>query len=398
VSSASKHPTDGRSGNQPLFWGIIASIAFYICVHQPQMRGTLLHIYTTEHVTEYVIVILFFWAAADLVLSYLRLPRERTALNHVWLPARTALEPVEQAGTLSAALDTSPPPLQTTKMGRRLRRALSFVHERRSADGFREYLQDLAARDAEETHSHYGFPRFVAAVTPILGLLGTVVHFGAALRGLSTDQLIERLPGMVSGMGTAFNTTCVALTASISTMLFLFLIQRQEEQVVQQVNASTEKQLLNRFATTDTRLTPFLDAVRTAHHSTLLAMQQFEQKQMEHWSRQMDQQHERWESSDRLRESQLRQLLSSLDQQQSLHSAQLRSAVDELSAVNDVTLRVAELLTADGKLLDLQARLSDNLVLLRQTQQIDQAMHGLTAAIHLLTARQSPSAATARAA
>ncbi len=33
--------------------------------------------------------------------------------------------------------------------------------------------------------------------------------------------------------------------------------------------------------------------------------------------------------------------------------------------------------------------LSDNLRVLRETQQIDEALHGLTAAIHLMTARQS---------
>jgi hypothetical protein len=46
----------------------------------------------------------------------------------------------------------------------------------------------------------------------------------------------------------------------------------------------------------------------------------------------------------------------------------------------------------EGELIKLQATLADNLRLLRETQQIDQALHGLTAAIHLLTARGQPSA------
>ncbi|HTI51218.1 MAG TPA: hypothetical protein VL475_09710, partial [Planctomycetaceae bacterium] len=45
----------------------------------------------------------------------------------------------------------------------------------------------------------------------------------------------------------------------------------------------------------------------------------------------------------------------------------------------------------EGKLVGLQAALTDNLRVLRETQQIDQALHGLTAAIHLLTARNRQS-------
>ena len=41
----------------------------------------------------------------------------------------------------------------------------------------------------------------------------------------------------------------------------------------------------------------------------------------------------------------------------------------------------------EGELVKLQAVLNQNLHGIRETQQIDQALHGLSAAIHLLTAR-----------
>jgi hypothetical protein len=44
----------------------------------------------------------------------------------------------------------------------------------------------------------------------------------------------------------------------------------------------------------------------------------------------------------------------------------------------------------EGKLVELQGVLTDNLRLLHETLQIDEALHALTAAIHLLTARQRP--------
>ncbi len=78
--------------------------------------------------------------------------------------------------------------------------ATTYVRERKSAVGFREYLNDLAERDADETYSRYSFPRFVTGILPILGLLGTVVHFGSALSGLSSDDLTSKVPQIVSGM------------------------------------------------------------------------------------------------------------------------------------------------------------------------------------------------------
>ena len=49
----------------------------------------------------------------------------------------------------------------------------------------------------------------------------------------------------------------------------------------------------------------------------------------------------------------------------------------------------------EGRLLELQATLSDNLRVIHETRQIEDAVHGLTGAIHLLTARSSDSRKTA---
>lgn len=45
---------------------------------------------------------------------------------------------------------------------------------------------------------------------------------------------------------------------------------------------------------------------------------------------------------------------------------------------------------AEGKLVDVQESLSDKLRVLQQSGQLDAALHGLTAAIHLITGRHRP--------
>ena len=166
---------------------------------------------------------------------------------------------------------------------------------------------------------------------------------------------------MVTGMGTAFNTTCVALSASITTMLFLFLVERHEDHIVRDVNSYLENELLNRFATTDLRITPFLDAVKSAQQATLASMQAREQSQLDLWSTAI-----------------------------TGHAAQMESTVERLDNINQANAQMAKLFTADERLLELQARLAENLELLRESQHFDQAVHGLTAAIHMLTARHEP--------
>ncbi len=344
----------------PLLWATLVSVAFYALIHQPKFQGTMIHKYTTEHVTEYVIVLLFFWSSAHLIIRFLGLGREREAFGQDLLPTIEGLEPATNARELCQRLDESPGWLQGTLLGKRLRLALKYVSERASADGIREYLLELAERDSNETHASYSFPRFVAGVTPVLGLLGTVVHFGGALNGLASDQLMAQLPTMVTGMGTAFNTTCVALSASITTMLFLFLVERHEDNIVRDVNSLLENELLNRFATTDIRITPFLDAVKSAQQATLASMQQREQSQLDLWSTTI-----------------------------AGHASQMEVTVERLDRINQANAQMAKLFTADERLLELQARLADNLELLRESQEFDQAVHGLTAAIHMLTARHS---------
>jgi biopolymer transport protein ExbB/TolQ len=342
------------NASRAFLFAAIASIVFYTLVHQPAMRHSILHTYTTEHITEYAIVILFFWANADLILSFLGTTRESSSVRYNWLPSRQGIEPVENAEALVFFVKAGPANMHETKMYRRVMAALSYIRERQSAVGFREYLQDLAGRDSDETFARYGFPRFVTGILPILGLLGTVVHFGGALSGLSTDDLASKVPQIVSGMGTAFNTTCAALTASTSTMLIRFLVERREESIVVQVNEYVEDQLLNRFVSSDSQLQPVLQAIFTTNGSTIQAIQTATQH--------------------------------------------LMTLTNELKHSRSLSLDVKEVIATEKQLLVLQDRLAQNLTLLHQSQHLDEAVHGLTAAMHLIMARQNEGGKNARAA
>src|SRR5262249_33708724 len=153
--------------------------------------------------------------------------------------------------------------------GRRLSQALSHVIEKNSADDYREHLEYLAEQDDDASHGNYALIRFIAGVAPVLGFLGTVVHFGTALSGISYNEMAERLPGIVSEMGAAFTTPTVALAAAMTMLFSLFLCERFDRGIVRTIDRYVDRELLNRFEAADPQISPFLSAVQSASEQSL---------------------------------------------------------------------------------------------------------------------------------
>lgn len=391
----------------------LCTFGFYYVIYQPSMHGSILQRYTTEHVVEHVIVALFIWGIIDIVKNFLAFPRELLALRHAWLPPRQGRESAANAGVLLSQVRAKARWLQESKIGKRLVRSLEFVSEKGSADEYREHLMYLAEQNEDNTHTNYTLMRFVIGVTPVLGFLGTVVHFGTALSGFSADEVTEKLPEIVSEMGQAFNTTTVALSAAMTMMFALFICERTERGIDHTIDRLVERELLNRFEAKDPNIMPFLAAVQTANEAALQAIGTTLQRQIDVWTQTLDvlfqrfderQQHEahgwhaaldvlqqRQETFDTGREERLKQVLTLVDSRQDRHMTQIQTLLERAVSVKDdfagLTKVLRDIAGDEGKLVELQGHLADNLRVLRETQQIEDALHGLTGAIHLLTAR-----------
>jgi MotA/TolQ/ExbB proton channel family protein len=290
---------------------------------------------------------------------------------------------------------------------------LDYVTQKGSAEDYREYLEYLADQDEEITHANYMLIRFVIAVTPILGFLGTVVHFGTALSGFTFEKMAERLPGLVGEMGMAFNTTTVALAAAMTMTFALFVCERIERGIVRSVDRFVERELLNRFEVHAPQVTPFLAAIQRANEAaiqgfaatlqrhlelwtqsleTLFArFDERQQRELRSWDAALDVLQKRHEDYDARYSERIRQSVSQLESHQDKHMSQIQVLLEKAIALSGENSGFAQRLEAithsEGKLLELQSVLGENLRLLNETGQIDKALHGLTAAIHLLTAR-----------
>ena len=393
--------------------GAAATTIFYGIVLQPSMHDTLLARYATEHPVDYVIVSLFCWGIADIVLKTCSFPRESLALRETWLPPRNGREPAAHAQELLAAIRARPHWLTESKIGQRLAQALGYVVENGSAEDYREHLLYLSGRGEDVTHARYSLVRFIIAVTPVLGFLGTVVHFGTALSGISFDEMADRLPIVVSEMGEAFNTTTVALATAMTMMFALFLCERIEHGFDSFIDRFVERELLNRFEVKHPNLTPFLSMVQSANDDALRIMastldrqvavwtqgmeslfRRFDDRQQQEgaaWTRALDVLQQRHESLDTKSDNRLVNLLTQIETRQNQHLANIEKTLQSVSLLRDDFQEIGRTLQnishGEGNLINLQQSLTNNLRVLHETAQIDDALHGLTAAIHLLTTR-----------
>ncbi len=396
-----------------LILGLACSVAFYSVVLQPAMRETQLAKYTSEHAVEYVIVTLFFWGMIDIIMKLMSFPGEYLATCREWLPARVGREPATRAREILAEIKSRPAWLLKSAVGRRVVEALGFVAEKNSSDGYREHLQHLSDLDDQLLHAKYTVLRFVIAVTPILGFLGTVVHFGAAIGSFSFDNMDAKLPEIVAGMGTAFNTTSVALATAMTMMFAMFLCERVDQSIVATIDRLIDRELLNRFEAKDPNIIPFLSVIQAAHREVLESIAKTLQDQGGVWNRSLETLFEHFQERQRLelsraqegfdalrqrhdtyeaaREDQLRQSIALIDGRQEKHWAQIEGALDRATMFRDDIGRLLQALDTiargEGRLVELQTALSENLRVIHESSQIDSALHGLTAAIHLITSR-----------
>jgi biopolymer transport protein ExbB/TolQ len=402
-----------RGVDLSLLLGVAGTVGFYAVILQPSMHGTLLHRYTTEAPVDYVIVAMFIWGVVDLFMKTAGFPREMLALRESWLPPRSGREPLCRAEELLQTVRQKPRWLTESRIGQRLIAALDFVVQNRSVEEYRDHLQYLSTQGQDDTYTRYTLARFVIAVTPILGFLGTVVHFGTALSGISFDDMANRLPEVVSEMGSAFNTTTVALAAAMAMMFGLFLCERLEHGIDAAIDRYLDRELQHRFEIQHENLTPFLKVLQHANDEALRVfagtldrqvtawtqsfntlLERFDEHQQQEsaaWTTALESLERRHESVEGRSEQRHGQLLTQIESRQSQQLAVIQRTLESIAGLRDDFRDVGKtfhaLTEGESKLLELQHVLTENLRLLHETQQFDEALHGLTAAIHLLTKR-----------
>ncbi|MGE0609724.1 MAG: MotA/TolQ/ExbB proton channel family protein [Pirellulales bacterium] len=407
----------------PILWGLLLTLGFFTILHSGTVarlpygkdwEGFLVR-YCASHPIEYVEIGMGFIGLAALILKAFEVAGQRGLVGQKLLPAATTADPATlEPNALLVRLSELGRQLRETYLYSRLKNALEFVARNDSADELEEHLKYLADVDAGKSHESFGFVRILIWAIPIMGFLGTVVGITVAIGNLSPEALESSLPEVTAGLGVAFDTTALALVWATILMFVQYAVDRNESQLLNQVEIRAQEELAMRFERVGGGSDPQVAAVRRMADTVLKATEQAVIRQTELWQGTIHAAHERWSELTSTSQHQLQASLAGAlehclhqfageieassryaSQENHAHWQAVQVSLDrgsetllttqrELARQSDALLRIVQ---ATGDVVRLEESLNNNLTVLAGSQNFEETVQSLAAVIHLLTAR-----------
>ncbi len=189
-------------------------------------------------------IILMLWALAIVGQKAMRLRREERLLERDLVPLAEGMkilpsdvrEYARQVQALPADEGQSLLPRALLAALHRFGATGSIADASASAHG-------VCEGEADRLDSELSLLRYVAWAIPAIGFIGTVRGIGDALaqahRAMQGD-----LSGVTAGLGTAFNSTLVALLLSLLLMFLLHHLQGEQERLVRDAESYLDERLV----------------------------------------------------------------------------------------------------------------------------------------------------------
>jgi len=207
----------------------IAQDSFYVVLKDYEQEATL---------------ILFLWGLAILGYKGLSVQRQQQHLEANLLGRGADIITPNDAPAIISHIDQT---IDDRERDHILPRALTsalerFMVTRRVPDAAAAASQTLET-EAERMDSELSTIRYIAWAIPSVGFIGTVRGIGAAL-GQAHRAVEGDISGVTQNLGTAFNSTFVALVLSIVLMFVIHQIQRAQERLVLETENYCESSLV----------------------------------------------------------------------------------------------------------------------------------------------------------
>jgi hypothetical protein len=404
-----------------LLVGLPLGLAILALIHFGPMRDTEARRYVS-HPVEGVEVVMFCCALGALGAKLCQNLSERRTLSVNVLPDWDGRSvPVTEASTLLAHVNRFAPRQQETFLLRRVANVLHFLCSRGSAAELDDHLRCLADNDSVALENNNALVRFITWAIPILGFLGTVLGITGAISGVTPEVLEHSLSKVTDGLALAFDATALALGLTMVTMFINYLVDRAEQSTLEQIDRYAERQLAHRFERAGAGETAVAHVVRQNMQALLQTNEQLVRRQAEVWAEALAEVDRRRGAEGEAHEERFTQALeaalertlqshaerlAALEKQSAEQTAgvvkqiaTLAAAIRETGTEQREALRVlnervvaqakavAHLQEGEKQLRRLQELLNQNLHALASAGTFEQALHSLTAAIHLITAR-----------
>jgi biopolymer transport protein ExbB/TolQ len=176
--------------------------------------------------------ILMFWAFSILAYKTSAAFYERALLQRELLPVRDGVRILpEDTREYARALQALPEPDRRLLLPRVLLSALDRFGATRNVQDVSSLSNSMCESEATRLDSEQAMIRYVAWAIPALGFIGTVRGIGLALN--EAHRAVEGdIAGVTENLGTAFNSTLIALLISIVVMFLVHQLQLLQERLV----------------------------------------------------------------------------------------------------------------------------------------------------------------------
>lgn len=402
-------------GKSPILWGGLACAGFYGLVSSGTIDGQFVRNYFAGHPVEYAATAMFFVGLAALTMKLFGTNAQLRLLSQPLLePIVDGGQPVSDCSRIAEQLDRLPSAKKSDYLVVRLREVVEHVRRSGTADGIEDELRYLADIDAARVHAGYGLVRVIIWAIPVLGFLGTVIGITMAIGKLSPEALETSLPEVMGSLSVAFYTTTQALGLSIVLMFAQFIVDRKENRLLDRVDQRVEAEMVGRFERSGAKTGNELAVVERMAEAVIASTEKLVARQAELWASTIKVAEQRWATTTDASARQLQDALTgALDESLGRHADKLLDGefvlteknrqnwerlqdgllanTSSVGALQKAVLEKAELIAnavdATEQVAALEGTLNSNLRALAGSNNFEQTVMSLAAAIHLLNSR-----------
>lgn len=217
----------------------------------------------------YYTIFLTCWSLAILFIKWRKLVLQRRALSVLILPKdpNFILTPITAREILDNIYHVADFPSKFLLLDR-VTRSLSNLKNLGNVSDVAEGLTSQAENDEAYLNSTYTILKGFVWAIPVLGFIGTVLGLAQSVggfgdvvaQGASVEVLKSSLGGVTAGLGTAFETTLIALVAALIVQLLMSLIQGQEEHFLDECSDYCHRNIISKLKTVNLRENPEIGA------------------------------------------------------------------------------------------------------------------------------------------
>lgn len=283
--------------SSPLVVGGFLTFIFYKIIPWLPVQQELVQRYFCSHPLEYATATLFFIGMTLLVMKRMGTTAEKTAITTDLIGNSSITENVdsfEKVSLIEKKIELLPMRLRETHIFRRISDVCVFIRGRKSTQDLDEHLKYLAELSLQRMHESYAPVRTITWAVPIIGFLGTVIGITIAVANVTPEQLDTSLSDVTGGLAVAFDTTALALTLSVVLVFSSFFVERDEQQILADVEDFGIRRIIPLFPPQQESNGPLADAEIQAAETLLRKTEILIDRQTAMWHQSLDSMRERW--------------------------------------------------------------------------------------------------------